>query len=179
VNAITDKVKQGKRNRASGRAFELKVRHWLESKGWIVAKWSNNLIIDEEKEKIILEDINNSLEGMPLEKLESFNKNKIKPREFKLIPCKPKFNPFTKGLMMNAAGFPDFIIYKFSKSVLAEHHVERYVVYGVEVKSNGSLSKEEKEKCQWLLDNRIFHKILIASKGDKRGEIQYNEFRNL
>ena len=39
------KTKQqiGKSNRASGARFELKVRKNLESKGWIVDKWSNNV----------------------------------------------------------------------------------------------------------------------------------------
>lgn len=41
-------------------------------------------IIDIDKEKEILKDINDSLEGMPLEKLTSFEKNKITPREFKV-----------------------------------------------------------------------------------------------
>ena len=35
--------KQGKKNRASGQRFELKVRKDLESKGWIVSKWMNNV----------------------------------------------------------------------------------------------------------------------------------------
>ena len=50
-------------------------------------------------------------------------------------------------------------------------------VIGVECKSNGTLTKEEKEKCRRLLKNNTFSKILIASKGTKRGEIIYNEFQ--
>ena len=42
-----EKRKQGKKNRASGAAFELKVRKDLEEKGWFVCKWQNN--IDENK----------------------------------------------------------------------------------------------------------------------------------
>ena len=38
-----EKVKQGKKNRQSGAAFELRVRKDLEEKGWIVDKWSNNV----------------------------------------------------------------------------------------------------------------------------------------
>ena len=38
-----NRVKQGKKNRASGKAFELKVRHNLEEKGWFVFKNSNNV----------------------------------------------------------------------------------------------------------------------------------------
>ncbi len=48
-------------------------------------------------------------------------------------------------------------------------------IYGVECKSNGYLDKEEKEKVKWLLEHNIFSKILIASKGKKRGEIIYND----
>ena len=53
-----------------------------------------------------------------------------------------------------------------------------YIIYGVECKSNGKLDKEEKEKCKWLLSNNIFSKILIASKGKKRGSIDYKQFEN-
>ncbi len=55
-------------------------------------------------------------------------------------------------------------------------------VIGVEVKSgnetNKYLSKVEKEKCKWLLENQIFSKILIANKikiGRSVG-IDYKEF---
>jgi len=41
--ANQDYVKQGKKNRAKGSEFERKVRKDLESLGWIVAKWSNNV----------------------------------------------------------------------------------------------------------------------------------------
>ena len=51
-----------------------------------------------------------------------------------------------------------------------------YDSIGVECKINGKLDKEEKEKCKWLLKNNIFSKILIASKGEKRGSIEYKEF---
>ena len=67
---------RGKRARASGARFELKIRKDLESKGWIVLKNPNNVI-----------------------------DNKFKQ-------ARSKYNPFTKRLMMNNSGFPDFIIYK-------------------------------------------------------------------
>jgi len=38
-----NKVKQGKKNRASGKRFELIVRKDLESKGWIVFRNSNDV----------------------------------------------------------------------------------------------------------------------------------------
>lgn len=86
----------------------------------------------------------------------------------KLVKCKPKFNPFTKSLMMNTAGFPDLIAFKLNE--------KGYEIIGVEAKMNGVLSKEEKEKCIWLLENKIFSRILIAKKSKERGKIEYTDF---
>ena len=44
-----DKKKQGKKNKASGARFELKVREDLEKKGWIVDKWSNNVDLNHKE----------------------------------------------------------------------------------------------------------------------------------
>ena len=38
-----EKSKMGKASRAAGKRFELKVREDLESQGWIVCKWQNNI----------------------------------------------------------------------------------------------------------------------------------------
>lgn len=43
------KVKMGKKSKAAGAAFELRVRKDLESEGWIVDKWSNNVDLDKSK----------------------------------------------------------------------------------------------------------------------------------
>jgi len=40
----------GKKARAAGGRFELKVRQELESMGWIVARWTNTVEFEEEKE---------------------------------------------------------------------------------------------------------------------------------
>ena len=79
-----------------------------------------------------------------------------------------KYNPFKKMLFVGT-GFPDFISIK-------QIHEGVYSVIGVEVKMNGILSKEEKEKCVWYLKNKIFSAIWIAKKGKKRGQIEYNDF---
>lgn len=86
----------------------------------------------------------------------------------RLIIAKKKFNPFSKVMMMGS-GFPDFVSIKHI-------HEESYSVVGVEAKMNGILSKIEKEKCAWYLKNKIFSKIWIAKKGEKRGEIEYIDF---
>ncbi|MCK5625043.1 hypothetical protein KAI04_04325 [Candidatus Pacearchaeota archaeon] len=41
------RVSQGKKNRAAGARFELKVRKDLEDKNWIVSKWMNNVDLRE------------------------------------------------------------------------------------------------------------------------------------
>ena len=124
---------RGKKNRASGARFELRVRGELEKKGWVIDKWTNNVDLEQKK----------------------------------LIKAKRKFNPFLKILGIGS-GFPDFIAFK--------REGKRYEVISVEVKSDGYLTQEEKEKCRFLLDKKIFGKILIAKKGKKRGEIEYVDF---
>ena len=126
---------RGKKSRASGARFELKVRGNLEKEGWIIDKWTNNVDLDL---------------GI-------------------LTKSKRKFNPYSKILGIGT-GFPDFIGIK--RKGLA------YDVIGIEVKGNGWLDKIEKEKCKWLLNKKIFGKILIARKGKKRGEIEYIDFKN-
>lgn len=149
---MVDYKKQGKKNRAAGARFELKVRKDLESKGWIVLKNPNN-VVDKQ-----------------------------------FIQGKSKYNPFTKRLMMNSAGFPDFVAFTKPGVEYAWMYPSNEIKYreysgkpntnviGVEAKSNGYLTKEEKEKIEWLLSNKIFSKVLIAMKDKKkRGGIIYNE----
>lgn len=119
---------QGKKNRAKGAQFELKVRQGLEELGWIVDKWTNTIDYDKEQ-------------GIG-----------------KVVPAKRKYNPFKK-VMVLGTGFPDFIAIKKTKN--------KYDVIGVEVKSNGYLDKIEKGMCIWLLQNKVFSKILIAKKIQK------------
>lgn len=127
-------IKKGKKSRSLGLKFELKVRKYWESEGYIVDKWSNNV------------DIENN----------------------KLISAKRKYNPFRK-VMAIGTGFPDFIVIQFIRDGI-------YDVIGVEVKTNGILSKEEKEKCRWYLEKKIFSKILVAKKSDKASGIEHIDF---
>ena len=85
----------------------------------------------------------------------------------KVVPAKRKYNPFKK-VMVIGTGFPDFICIRNSEG--------KWEVIGVEVKKNGYLDKIEKGMCHWLLENKIFSRILIAKKGKKRGEIVYDDF---
>jgi hypothetical protein len=94
------------------------------------------------------------------------NSNNVIDNQFK--QARQKYNPFTKRLM-SFTGFPDFIAFRLSKG-------KKYEIIGVEVKGGGWLEKSEKEKCRFLLDKKIFSKILIAKKGKKRGQIEYIDF---
>ncbi len=94
--------------------------------------------------------------------------NNIDLEKDKMILAKKKYNPFLK-FMAIGTGFPDFIS---TKNVTGDvYHVE-----GIEVKTNGILSKEEKQKCRWYLQHKVFSKIWIAKIGKKRGEIEYTDF---
>ena len=164
-----DYQKQGVKNRLSGARFELKVRSDLESKGWIVDRWSNNVegFGDGKTQRNVP-----ALSGT--DNLEGSSPSPL----IKLIKAKS----FMGRSRTN--GFPDFIAFKswmhfddlkfetFDGSVWGPWNL-----IGVECKSNGYLDKIEKEKCVWYLENNIFSKILIASKGTKRGEIKYVEFK--
>ena len=86
-----------------------------------------------------------------------------------MIPAKRKFNPFNK-VMTIGTGFPDFVCF--------ERRGDLYKVIGVEVKMNGNLSRVEKEKCVWYLENGIFSEILVASKkrDGRRIRVEYVDF---
>ena len=97
--------------------------------------------------------------------------NNVDLIEGKLIIAKRKYNPFSK-VMTLGTGFPDFITF-------SHVHDGMYSVIGVEVKINGILSKEEKEKCRWYLEKNIFSQIWIAQKRDngRKMEIEYIDFK--
>ena len=111
------------------------------------------------------------------------NPNNVVDNQFK--QGKSKYNPFTKRLMMNSGGFPDFICFKeLLTEAQNENHeyVLGYEIIGVECKGGDDkhkyLNKEEKEKCKWLLKN-VFQKILIANKikEGRRVIVKYKEIK--
>jgi hypothetical protein len=140
-----DYSKQGKRNRAAGVRFEAKVRENLESMGWIVNKWMNNI---------------------------DYDKNKV-------VPAKRKYNPYMKALVVGT-GFPDFMCFRKAdyKSGDFGEGGDRGEVLGIEVKRNGYLDKIEKGMCIWLLENKIFSRILIAKavQNGRKIDVEYDDF---
>lgn len=93
--------------------------------------------------------------------------NTVDYEKGKIVPAKRKYNPFLKALSVGT-GFPDFICFKRQE--------QGFDVIGLEVKGNGYLDQIEKGMCIWLLENKIFSRILIARRGKKAGEIQYIDF---
>ena len=140
ISSSPSMVAQGRRNRAAGARFELKVRAGLENMGWIIDKWTNTVDYDRD--------------------------GKIG----KVVPAKRKYNPFKK-VMVIGTGFPDFICIKNTKGV--------FEVIGVEVKKKGYLDKVEKGMCYWLLENKVFSKILIAKavKEGRKINVEYIDFK--
>lgn len=146
---IEAKPKMGKHSRASGKLFEKKVMEDLEKNGWTVCRFTKNVDLETNK----------------------------------LINPKPRFNPFTKSIQYSQSGFPDYLAFKRATCWNCQAHgfdACSYEIIAVECKSGKEsskyLSKEEKLKCQWLLDNKVFHSIFIATKGEKRGEKIYTKF---
>jgi len=92
----------------------------------------------------------------------------------KLVPCRRVFRPIGGGrsVMTIGTGFPDFVAF--------ERRGDLYKVIGVEVKMNGTLSREEKVKCSWLLEEGVFSEILVARKIQERKggriRIEYLDF---
>ena len=169
---MVDKKTQGKKNRQAGQRFEVKVRKDLESKGWIVDRWSNNV-------KFIMEVQPIKVGVKENKEVTTITVTEYERLKGKLVPAKSMFN-------MRTTGFPDFIVYgkildkekiKETSNLKKCKGSHLYHIIGVEVKSNGYLDPSEREKCKWLLANKTFSKILIASKGTKRGQIVYKEFK--
>ena len=158
-----DKKKLGKKSRAMGASFENKVREDLESKGFICDKWTNNVDLEYHS-------------GGHYVQGEFISKGK-------LIIAKPKYLFINGSMRMvgNKSGFPDFIC--FRTRILSNYEGELpknlYEVIGVESKMSGELDHEEKQKCKWLLDNKIFSNILIAEKTKVKNKvvIVYHDFK--
>ena len=131
-----EKRLQGKRNRRKGLEFGRKVKKDLESQGWIVTKWNNNL-----KE---------------VEKYKNDNEAKfdIKYNDYKCVASKP--GPFRQM----QTGFPDFMAFKPS------HLPNLYEVDFIECKVNGRMKKEENAKAQWYLNSNYCNEFWIASLDD-------------
>jgi len=95
--------------------------------------------------------------------------NTVDYEKWKIVPSKRKYNPFRK-VMVIGTGFPDFICIRYLEG--------EWRVIGVEVKKNGYLNQIEKGMCHWLLENKVFSRILIAKmkKNGKKTEVEYVDF---
>lgn len=137
-----EKSKLGLKSRTGGKYFEKSVREDLEKDGWIVIRNSNNVSkVDTDAGQSIL-----------------------------FRPSKPKYNPFTKSVMMSNQGFPDFII-------IQKNVHDDWLVRFMECKSGKYLSAEEKQKARWIMKT-LKIPVYIAYKGVKRGQIVYEQVKD-
>lgn len=83
-----------------------------------------------------------------------------------IIQAKRSYNPYTKRLGYQN-GFPDFVYFDENKKVI-----------GLEVKSNGKLTKNEKDKLNWYIEHSTFNKIEIATRDKVKNRIvvKYKEY---
>ncbi|MBS3094449.1 hypothetical protein J4474_02185 [Candidatus Pacearchaeota archaeon] len=97
--------------------------------------------------------------------------NNIDLQKQELAPAKKKFNPFKK-MLVASTGFPDFVGFKYNSD-------GNYEVIGIEVKMNGFLSYEEKLKCIFYLDKKIFSRIFIAraKREGRKIEVELEDFK--
>lgn len=101
--------------------------------------------------------------------------NNLDLEKKEIISAKRLFKRFNNnlGVMTIGTGFPDFICF--------QNRNEGYQIIGVEVKSNGILSKIEKEKCVWYIKNKVFSEIWIAKKDKIKNRIYviYENFKEV
>ena len=140
-----DYKKQGKRNKAMGADFERRTRKDLEEKGWKVSKYQNNVEFFES-------EWSKDWDEKPFIKGKS-------------VPAK------ASRYRLSSTGFPDFIAYKlrFNNDIISGYEIQF-----VECKTNGYLSKEEKEKARWYLDNKYCNKFFIAYKTKEKNRVKVN-----
>jgi hypothetical protein len=173
----TNYSQQGKKNRAAGRRFEIKVREDLEKMGWIVDKWTNT--VDYNKWKLV--KVKNRFLGPGKPQMlgagfPDFIAFKIDKENSKELPLVRGFCEKCKKESFGYDIAKGFIACNSCNEKLTSIPLNQSKIIGVEVKSQGHLDKIERDMCHWLLNNKIFSKILIAKKGEKRGEIEYIDF---
>ena len=95
--------------------------------------------------------------------------NNVDLEKGKCVPAKPG------RFRIMQTGFPDFIAYK--EKPLS--NLITYEIIFVEAKSNGYLSKEEKEKARWYLEHKYCGKFFITKKKKvgRKIEVEYIEFK--
>lgn len=127
---MVDYKAQGKTNRRNGQKFELKVRKYLESEGYVVFKNHNQINIKKG-----------------------------------FVQASPKF--FRGRPVSLGTGFPDFFAF-MPKQLTRRGIGTNYKIIFVEAKKGKYLDREEKEKCNWLLENGYEVWVAYEQKDTKR-----------
>ena len=166
-----NKRKQGKVNRARGKAFELKVRKDLEEKGWIVFRNSNDVKFPKRIEgKYTSEEICNGIDYP-----EGTIRDKYGTPQPQFKQTTGHWNPFTKSINMTQSGFPDFVCISEIHGD-GNHRLAIFVECKGGDKAHNKLDAIERNKADWIINN-LKIPVIIATKGDKRGEIVYKGWK--
>ena len=91
--------------------------------------------------------------------------NTVDITEDKIISAKSKYNPFTKRVMSEGSGFPDFVCFKKALFKDKEGNVKSskyFKVVGVESKKAKYLDAKERRICKWYLEHNTFSEIYVA-----------------
>jgi len=91
--------------------------------------------------------------------------NTVDITEDKIIPAKSKFNPFTRRVMSEGSGLPDFVAFRrifIKDSEGNSSPSNHYEVIGVESKKAKYLDAKERRICKWYLEHNTFSEMYVA-----------------
>lgn len=145
-----DYKKQGKKNKAIGKAFEKKVMEFYEKEGYVVMRFTKN--VDLKLNKLI----NPKPRFNPFTKSIQYSKSGF-----------PDLIIFKQSIeITNALG-----------KIIRNYEIKGIECKGGN-KTHKYLSKEEKLKALWYVKKKIFTEFLLAEKGEKRGQIKFIEIKD-
>lgn len=167
---MIDKCKQGKRNRRNGAIWERKVRDDLEKEGWFVSKFENNVDLDKDK-MVPAKSSRFRLQSTGFPDFICWRHDRfiIELKEENIGGLDKKTLDRMRLQIENANKLRKDMIIPPAINVVPDNEI-----IGIECKVGKYISKEEKEKCRWLLKNRIFSRILIAYKTKEKNRVKIN-----
>ena len=179
----------GKKSRAAGNRFQLKVREDLQKRGWFVDKWTNTVVNGKlasckPKFNPFTRSVTMMSGGFPdfiAFRLLNWDCKKCGAKSLYADYSEPDLSILPPArIITKKTRLDDSVIVPKCPKCFSDRLKDNFIGYdiiGVESKMNGILDKKEKEMCKWYLNNKTFGKILIAKKGEKRGTIEYIEFK--
>jgi len=179
---MIDYKKQGKRNKINGGLWENKVQEYFENEGWFVSRFQSNVEFSSDIKEIKVKVV----KGETVHHITGFKSHEIigklvnaKASRYRLMSTGfPDFICWrTRRNLIQITDSKDPIELEKLKERFRNIPSHTQIILpsnikitpepeliGVECKSNGTLSKEEKIKIKWLLTNKVFQKIYVVNK---------------